>query len=68
MKWGIRAFPKEFFYEIATARRSTSSNLEALGLVLEQDFIRIIACDHILKAKCRVAESNHGHEDYLSLA
>jgi len=49
-------------------RCSTSSNLEALVLVLELDFIWIIAFDHILKAKCRVSESNHGHEDCLSLA
>jgi hypothetical protein len=68
MKWGTRAFLKSFFYEIATAGRSTSSNLEALGLVLEQDFIWIIACDHILKTKCRVGESNHADEDCLSLA
>jgi hypothetical protein len=42
MKWGIRAFLKIFFYEIAMARRSTSSNVEALRLVLEQHFIPIV--------------------------
>jgi hypothetical protein len=68
MKWGLRAFLKSFFYEIAMARSPTSSNLEALGLFMEQDFIRIIACDHILKTKCRVGESNHADEDCLSLA
>jgi hypothetical protein len=46
MKWGLRAFLKSFFYEIAMARCSTSSNLEALGLVLEQDFIRIVGRGH----------------------
>ena len=48
---GNKDFPEQFFLEIVMAKRSTSSSLEALGLILEQDFIRIIACDHILKAE-----------------
>jgi len=31
---------------MAVDRRSTSSNVEALRLVVEQDFIPIVDCDH----------------------
>jgi hypothetical protein len=40
MKWGTRTFPKRFFNNIAMA------SLEALGPLMEQDFIPIVGRDH----------------------
>jgi hypothetical protein len=46
MKWGARTFLKGFFTIMTVARRSTSSNVEALRLVVEQDFIPIVGRDY----------------------